>query len=260
MLFLTSSYIWQSLALSDTWYDSTLLNDHPFSVNDLIPPRIAVNISTSAVTVERHVAAEVNWFAYFCRQAFVFVPWQMSAGYWQLHGAQHRFSPNFWINIFVSAIDYYTVLLKYFLRTVECFKTFTFSLALQHKSGLGCLMVEVSRSLSLSLSHTHHTHTHTHHTYTPHTPSLSLSLSICNNYRLSIAIMVARIRLNVTLHEHCLSCFLLQFAISGTGNISSAPPLHLVSAHVQVSVSCFNSSYVHSCHCAFVFTSRILSN
>ena len=31
--------------------DSTLLNDYPFYVNDLIPPCIAVNISTSAVTV-----------------------------------------------------------------------------------------------------------------------------------------------------------------------------------------------------------------
>jgi len=37
--------------LSDKGYDSTLLNNHPFSENDLIPPCIAVNISTSALTV-----------------------------------------------------------------------------------------------------------------------------------------------------------------------------------------------------------------
>jgi len=52
-------------------------------------------------------------------------------------------------------------------------------------------------------THTH-THTHTHiyiyiriyiHTHT-----------ICNTDRFSTATMVARTRLNVTLHVHCLSC------------------------------------------------------
>ena len=48
---------------------------------------------------------------------------------------------------------------------------FSFSVALQPKSGPGCLIVEVSRSITHSLTHslTHsHIHTHTHtHTHTP---------------------------------------------------------------------------------------------
>jgi hypothetical protein len=42
-----------------------------------------------------------------------------------------------------------------------------------------------------------------------HTHTVSLSLRICNIYCFSTAKMVARTRLNVTLHVHCLCCPLL---------------------------------------------------
>jgi hypothetical protein len=81
--------------------------------------------------------------------------------------------------------------------------------------------------------------------------------TLFNTHCFSTATMVARTQLIVTLYVNGLSCFLLQFAKSGTKNISPAPPPHSVSVHDQVRVSCFDSPYARWRHCAFVFTSRI---
>jgi hypothetical protein len=57
-------------------------------------------------------------------------------------------------------------------------------------------------------SYTHiHTHTHSH----THTHTHSLTLRICNTFCISSVTMVARTRLNVTLHVRCLSYTALTF-------------------------------------------------